>query len=200
MSTKLICVLLLYLPALQCLSQLSSDSQKNALRPQTEIGHLYHRNYSTKEYNAAFQNWGGLQDQHGVMFFANNDGVLTYDGKRWSLITTPAQSNIRSMAINNEGKIFIGALDDFGYLDRQKNGSHIYVSLLDKVKQELHGMGNIWQTHVYNNLVYFETETGLFCWNGERFKFYPWPNPDAYHMILFLERKRIHTAKRIWVL
>ena len=142
MSTKLICVLLLYLPALQCLSQLSSDSQKNALRPQTEIGHLYHRNDSTKEYNAAFQNWGGLQDQHGVMFFANNDDV-PYDGKTWSLITTPAQSNIRSMAINNEGKIFIGALDDFGYLDRQKNGSHIYVSLLNKVKQELHGMGNV---------------------------------------------------------
>ena len=117
------------------------------------------------------------------MFFANNDGVLTYDGKRWSLITTPAQSNIRSMAINNEGKIFIGALDDFGYLDRQKNGSHIYVSLLDKVRQELHGMGeHLADPRVYNNLVYFETETGLFCWNGERFQFYPWPNPDAYHM------------------
>ncbi len=173
---------MLYFAALECLSQPTSDSRKNSLRPQSEMGRLYHRNYSTKEYNAAFQNWGGLQDQHGVMFFANNDGVLTYDGKRWSLIATPAQSNIRSMAMDNEGKVFLGALDDFGYLDRQKNGSHIYVSLLDKLKPELHGMGNIWQTHVYNNLVYFETETGLFCWNGERFQFYPWPNPDAYHM------------------
>ena len=173
---------MLFFPALQCLPQFRSNSQESLLSQQREVGHLYHRNYSTKEYNAAFQNWGGLQDQHGVMFFANNDGVLTYDGKRWSLITTPAQSNIRSMAMNNEGKIFIGALDDLGYLDRQKNGSHIYVSLLDKVKQELHGMGNIWQTHVINNLVYFETETGLYCWNGERFQFYPWPNPDTYHM------------------
>ncbi|HEX6224699.1 MAG TPA: ATP-binding protein, partial [Chryseolinea sp.] len=180
MSPRLICVLLLYLQLSECLPQ--ADSQNHPLPNRRETGLLYHRNYSTKEYNAAFQNWGGLQDQHGVLFFANNDGVLSYDGKRWSLIKTPAESNIRSMAINKQGKIFVGALDDLGYLDQEKNGNHIYVSLLEKIKPELHGMGNVWQTLEHDGLVYFECETGLFVWNGERFQFFPWPNPNTYHI------------------
>ncbi len=115
------------------------------------------------------------------MFFSNSDGVLMFDGKAWSLITTPSQSVVRSMAVDDSGKIYVGALDDFGYLEQQKNGNRIFISLLDKVKTDLHSMGNIWQTHVINNDVYFESETGLFYWNGEKFNFWPWPDPQAYH-------------------
>lgn len=38
------------------------------------------------------------------------------------------------MAINAEGRIFFGALDNFGYLDRSANGKYHYVSLLEKSK------------------------------------------------------------------
>ena len=89
------------------------------------------------------------------------------------------------MAINNEGKIFIGALDDLGYLDRQKNGTHIYVSLLKKIKPELRGMGNIWQTLVHDSLVYFEWETWPLLWNGERFQFFPGQIPTLPYDISF---------------
>ncbi len=158
----------------------SATQQLQSHKPQ-EVGMLYQRHYAPKEYAAAFQNWGGFQDKQGVMFFSNSDGVLMFDGKAWSLIQTPSQSVIRSMAVDENGKIYVGALDDFGYLEQQKNGKRIYKSLLDKVKPDLHSMGNIWQTHVVNNAVYFESETGLFCWNGEKFSFWPWPDPQAYH-------------------
>lgn len=116
------------------------------------------------------------------MFFCNTDGVLVYDGKTWTLIQTPMQSVIRSLGMDDQGKIFVGSLDDFGYLDKQKNGSYKYISLGDKIKPELRAMGNVWQTIVHNNNVYFETETGLYSWNGEHIGFWPWPDPDAYHL------------------
>ena len=119
------------------------------------------------------------------MFFCNTDGVLMYDGKTWSLIQTPAQSVVRSLGMDDKGKIFVGALDDLGYLDKQKNGQYIFVSLLDKLKAEHHGMGNIWQTFAHGGSIYFESETGLFGWNGERFNFWPWPNPQSYHLSFY---------------
>ena len=119
------------------------------------------------------------------MFFSNGDGVLSYDGKAWRLIETPTQSVIRSMAIDDTGKIFVGALDDFGYLKKTFNGSLLYESMLPMVKQELLAMGNIWSTHVHNGFAYFESEIGMFCWNGERLRFWPWPNADAYHKSFF---------------
>lgn len=188
MSTKLIFFLLFFLSVVTGQSQsIVSGSKISTLSDaQKEIGNFYYKNYSTKEYNTpASQNWGGLQDQNGIMFFSNGDGALSYDGKTWSLIETLTQSIIRSMAMDETGKIFAGALDDFGYLDRTKNGKTIFVSLLDKLSPELHRMGNIWKILVQNKKVYFEAETGVFCWNGERFEFWPWPNPNAYHKSFF---------------
>ena len=187
MSTKLIFLLLFYnLPVYVWAQNLSSGSSSN---PPIEIGNFYYKNYSSKDYTGSFQNWGGVQDKHGVMVFANGDGVITYDGKIWSLAETPTQSIIRSMAINEKGEIFAGALDDFGFLDRSKNGKYIYVSLLDQLEPGLRKMGNVWFTYVHNNLIYFEADTGLFCWDGQRFKFSTWPNDNAFHKSFFWNNK-----------
>ena len=45
-----------------------------------EYGEPFIRNYTPKEYGADVQNWGITQDDQGVMYFANNDGLLEYDG------------------------------------------------------------------------------------------------------------------------
>lgn len=147
-----------------------------------ETGIIYSKHFSPKEYKTtASQNWGGLQDNFGVIFFCNGDGVLSYDGKTWSLTETPTQSVVRSMAIDSEGKIFVGALDDFGYLDRSPNGKYRFVSLLDKVNPDLYGMGNIWKTFTHSNLTYFEAESGLFTWDGQRIVFFQWPDKTSFH-------------------
>jgi signal transduction histidine kinase/DNA-binding response OmpR family regulator len=98
---------------------------------------------------------------------------------------------IRSLGIDDEGKIYVGALDDFGYLDKGKNGGYRYVSLSDKVESHLRSMGNVWQTLIQHDKVYFETESGLFLWDGQRVKFQPWPDPDAYHLC-FLWKEKVY--------
>lgn len=192
-STNRVCVnclillLLCVAPAWQSLGQ-SRDSFPKSTQLSSapnETGILYHRTYLSKETGGSFQSWGGLQDKNGIMFFTNGDGVLTYDGKSWSMAETPRQSVIRSLTTDNAGKVFAGALDDLGYLDRDRKGKYIFVSLLSKIKPELHRMGNIWQTYTHNNVVYFEAETGLFRWDGEGFTFQAWPNQDTYHRSFF---------------
>ena len=43
-------------------------------------------NYDNTTYNAGTHNWDIQQDRNGVMYFANNEGVLTFDGSRWKYI------------------------------------------------------------------------------------------------------------------
>ena len=38
------------------------------------------RNFGKSDYNADTQNWGICQDSRGFIYFANNDGLLSFDG------------------------------------------------------------------------------------------------------------------------
>src|ERR1035437_2014877 len=40
-------------------------------------------NYTRAEYNAGTQNWGMGQASNGMIYFANNNGLLEFDGQHW---------------------------------------------------------------------------------------------------------------------
>lgn len=82
-------------------------------------------NYSTKEYNATPIIWNIQQDSRGLLFMANNKGVLIFDGN-WKLIPTPTP--VRSLFITKTNQVLVGCKSDFGILDYQKNGSYYYKS------------------------------------------------------------------------
>lgn len=160
-----------------------------------ENGSFYIKNYGPNEYNHANQNWGVIQDQYGNMLFANGDGVLQYDSRRWTLIETPTESVIRSMVKRPDGRVFIGALDDFGYIDQDAAGRPVYASLLEKLSPDLRKMGNIWSTHCINKEIFFESDIGLFVWNDERFRFFPWKDPYTFHKS-FVWRNTLYVSEQ----
>ena len=43
----------------------------------------YHRNFSTSEYKGGLQNFEMMQDRRGILYVANNYGLLEYDGTQW---------------------------------------------------------------------------------------------------------------------
>ncbi|MCA1759161.1 MAG: hypothetical protein LC658_05275, partial [Bacteroidales bacterium] len=85
-------------------------------------------NYPKSEYNAGTQNWGIAQDQNGFMYFANNDGILRFDGIHWDLYAVP-RVPVRSILIDNENRIFVGMFNDFGMLKREPSGKIYFESL-----------------------------------------------------------------------
>ena len=72
-------VLLAVLPLALCAETSSKPGEREAGLP-------FLRNYSPQEYSAQSQNWAVTQDQRGVIYVGNNDGVLVYDGVRWQTI------------------------------------------------------------------------------------------------------------------
>ena len=67
-----------------------------------ERGIPFHRNYSVKDYNAASQNWAIVQDNRGIIYAGNDEGVLQYDGSYWKKIALSNLSGIRSLGVDSQ--------------------------------------------------------------------------------------------------
>src|ERR1700693_5077321 len=101
-----------------------------------ETGSPVFQHYSSDEYGASPQNWTIAQDRRGVMYFGNTDGVLEFDGQSWRLIRLKNGSIVKSVAVGQQGKVFVGGQGDFGFLSPDQTGTEQFVSLLDKVPVE----------------------------------------------------------------
>ena len=102
-------------------------------------------NYQKSLYNAGTQNWGIAQDNNGFMYFANNDGLLIFDGIRWELVKISQSSAIRSVCIDKENKIYVGLFNDFGILSHNISGEKSFESLRHLLPDQVTDFDDIWR-------------------------------------------------------
>ncbi len=140
----------------------------------SETGLPYIQNYTSIDYNAFDQNWGATQDSLGIMYFANGDGVLTYNGVSWDLIQLPNKATVFALTTGNKGKIYVGAIDELGYLEPNSKGVLAYTSLLLKLPKKLHDFSEIRTICVAKDGLFFNSKKYIFKWDGVKFQF--WKN------------------------
>ena len=73
-------------------------------------------------YNGGLQNWGFDQDQNGVLFVANDQGLLEFDGNKWVIHKLPLATRTRSVFIESNDRIFVGGDNQVGYFVRSDQG------------------------------------------------------------------------------
>lgn len=125
--------------------------------PSAEVGLPFIQNFTSKDYNAHSQNWEVLQDQRGLMYFANGLGVLEYDGVSWRLIPVPNGSGVYSLGMDQQGRIYVGAKGDFGYLAADSVGQRQFVSLLDHLSADYRDFSSVWDISTTAEGVYFRS-------------------------------------------
>ena len=140
------------------------------LKPIQEVGYPFITNYSPKTYNAFPQNWGFTKDSLGILYVANGDGVLTYDGVHWDLLELPGKTAVFSIAKDAKGKIYVGGLDDFGYLQANTQGSLEYISLAPFLGEENKKINPIFYIYTTPDEIYFSSGDSLYRWDGSKFK------------------------------
>ncbi|MGP1667036.1 MAG: hypothetical protein ACTS5I_14250, partial [Rhodanobacter sp.] len=147
----------------------------------SENGRPFIRNFSPMEYGGAPQNWSVIQDQHDVIYIGSvSDGLFAFDGSRWRRIPIPNRSAVRSLAIDPSGRIYVGAVGDFGYLEPDAIGKMHYVSLLDHVPPEQRQFTDVWKTHAAKDGIYFTTRSYIFRVTKGVVK--SWASKTAFHM------------------
>ena len=78
-------------------------------------------NFPNSTYQGGTQTWDIKQDADGRMYFANNEGLLTYDGAYWKLYPQPNRTMVRSIALY-KNRIYAGGQDELGYYAADANG------------------------------------------------------------------------------
>ncbi|MCD4791887.1 MAG: PAS domain S-box protein [Bacteroidales bacterium] len=132
------------------------------------LGLPYIKNYSTKDYRAAAQNWSIYQDNRGVMYFGNTIGLLEFDGNEWRLTELTNKSIVRSICEGENNKIYIGGSDEIGYLDIDSVGQREYHSLLEKIPEEERGFKDVWAIYKIKKSLIFQSFTKIFILEGEK--------------------------------
>lgn len=163
-----------------------------------ELGLPFLQNYTPREYEAKGRNTAIAQDKRGVMYFANQQGVLVYDGVRWELIRLPGRVAVRSLTADSEGRIWVGAEGTFGYLRPSRRGQTEFIPILNQVAPEEQSFGFIWRVHALHKRICFQAFERMFCWTGEKVQvFVPsGEGEDAAFDFSFLVRGKLYVQHR----
>lgn len=143
-SMKYFLVFIVFLPII-CSAQIKS------------IGLPDIQNYPKAVYMAGTQNWGIAQDKKGFIYFANNDGVLYFDGVRWELSEFSKSSPIRSILADEKGRIYVGLINDFGFLEMEESGKPGFHSLRQLLPPEIDNFLDIWRIHETSHGIVFQS-------------------------------------------
>jgi len=132
-----------------------------------ELGGPFIRNFRPREYAGSTQNWAFAQDDRGVLFIGNNAGVLEHDGQSWRLIPTRNKTVVRSLGRDGQGRIFVGAKNEFGMLAADASGQLRYRPLEDLVEPSARQFADVWGVLPAADGVYFSTRDYLFRYDGQ---------------------------------
>lgn len=142
-------------------------SSQNQAPPNHDLGRPYIQNFSPKEYGAHNQIWDIVQGDRGLMYFATNPGPVEYDGVSWRVIPTANSSFALSINKDAKGTIYVGAIDEIGYLKPDSVGSMHYESLLSLLPEEERKLGIVWRTLANSEGIYFQSFTKIIRYNPE---------------------------------
>ncbi|MES2486501.1 MAG: LuxR family transcriptional regulator, partial [Bacteroidota bacterium] len=120
--------------------------------------------YTTGIYNAGNQNWMISQDNNGYLYFANNSGLLEYNGTAWNLYPTPNETILRSVKVV-EDRIYTGAYMEFGYWKRQPDGALKYFSLSSKIKHKIIDDEQFWNIAYLDHWIIFQSLSQIFIYD-----------------------------------
>ncbi|WP_395052461.1 triple tyrosine motif-containing protein [Flavobacterium sp.] len=126
--------------------------------------------YSSTVYNAGNQNWMISQDKNHFMFFANNEGLLEFNGSNWTLYPSINETIIRSVKVIDD-RVYTGCYMEFGYWKRQSNNQLSYVSVSKKIKEKLLDDEQFWNILNYEQWVIFQSLNRIYIYDTKNNSF-----------------------------
>jgi hypothetical protein len=123
-------------------------------------------NLTKSDYRADNQNWSVAESQEGNMFFANNKGLLEFDGISWNLYPSPNGNTIRCVAVDHNNRIFTSGYQELGYWERDKTNVLHYQSLKPQAGKYFTQNVEFWDIIPLGDKVYFHSFMQILVWEG----------------------------------
>ncbi len=126
------------------------------------------KNFSKSDYNADNQNWSVAEDSIGNVYFANNKGLLEFNGISWKLYPSPKGNVIRCVAIGPNNRIYTSGYRELGYWERNRSGELNYISLKTYAEKNFLANEEFWKIIPLGNKVYFHSFGQMTIWDGKQ--------------------------------
>lgn len=126
--------------------------------------------YGSAVYGAGNQNWMISQDDNQFVYFANNEGLLEFNGSNWTLYPSPNETIIRSVKVVAD-KVYTGCYMEFGFWKRDSSGTLKYNSLSQKIKGKLIEDEHFWNIINVDQYVLFQSFNRIYVYNTKEDSF-----------------------------
>jgi signal transduction histidine kinase/ligand-binding sensor domain-containing protein len=110
-----------------------------------------------------------VQDSRGLLFFGNWDVVLEYDGETWRRVPVPHAADVRALAVDDHDRIYVGGVNELGYLDSDSKGGKMFISLVPYLPAWARNFGQLWTVVVTPKGVFYTASHHLFRWANHQF-------------------------------
>ena len=161
-------------------------------------------NFTEKDYNGALQNWCVSQDEGGVVYIGNNEGLLSFDGFFWTHTPMPRGTIIRSVFVDKE-RIYAGSFEDFGYFEKDPLGRLNYHSLSSSLPSESLRDEEYWNIIPLGDDIVFQSFQHLYRYDRKNNKIEViraviedgHPNDEFHSLYLFQINGKLYAQKTL---
>ncbi len=124
-------------------------------------------NYAKEQYHAGNQVWDITQDDNGIVYFANNDGLLAFDGSTWRTYRLPNKVIARSLCIGPDKRIYVGGQQEIGFFSPGTNGDLSYTSLNHLIPSGQDDFADVWSVCAAGGNIFFRSNKKVFIYDGK---------------------------------
>ena len=175
-------------------SYAQSDSPAYSENPISSYASPFTRLYSPKEYQSGVVNMAVRKDKKGILYFANTEGVLQFDGKTWRTIEVPNVAFVRALDIDKNGTIFIGAINELGKLESDSTGKLEFVSLTNLLDSADRNFGEIWKIESTPQGTFFSTDKYIFSYKEGKIK--KWKTEGQYFYLVYYVNNQVYVLDK----
>jgi len=128
--------------------------------------------YRSESYAASPYNFDIVADGRGVIYVANQNNLLEFDGNNWRSIksTEDIAYGRKCFASNSKGRIFVGGKNNLGYLSADSAGYIRFISLLPELQKKNFAIRSAFSIR---DTIYFISDSSVFQYADKHFRIYP---------------------------
>lgn len=180
MNKKTLLILSLFLSIFQIGS---SQTSKTAISQEIPLK----KHFKPNDYNGGIQSWSFDQDNSGILYVANNDGLLEFDGRKWNKYVVPFSPRLRAVKVDRLNRIFVGGQGQIGYFTKTENNL-VFTSLLEYLPEDKQDISETWKILELDDKIFFNTESELFVYDNNTIRAMALP---GYLRFIFKVEKRL---------
>ncbi|MFO7825878.1 MAG: regulator [Cyclobacterium sp.] len=146
----------------------------------------FSRYYSSQDYQGGIQNYAITQHASGLLYVANNYGLLVHDGTTWRRYSLPNSTKVRHVQADENGLVYVSGQGEFGTFSPNERGQLVFQSLKDSLPESFQNLEEVWKVFLGNEHIYFCTSNRIFAFDHENRFDFSLESPSVFESFHFI--------------